>query len=491
MPRHITEYLLYRWRYAIGYVLVGLLVSILLVAATLYVPGGLRAAEMTSTVASNHLSFTSFDPKTVIDLPYAALQHASFLIFGITLFSIKLPSLILGLLSLLGIILLLRHWFHMNVAVISALIVITTSQFIFASQDGTPLIMYIFIPTWLLLLALKVSRRNQQKRSFWELLLVTVAALSLYTPLSSYILIALASATLLHPHLRYIVGQLSRRKLLAAGAVGLALSSPLITALFANPDIGLHLLGIPSSWPSLHTNIMKLFETYVGFLFPNSKEAIQPMYTLPSLLLMLLGVMHLFRTRHTARSYIITSWLVLLTPIIILNPGKTIITFVPVMLLLAAGVEELLMRWYRLFPRNPYARIAGLFPITLLVVGMALTGIERYFYTYHYSPVVVNDFTDDIRLLETELMRHNDKPVTLYASTTELPFYNAIAERNGTIKASAADTSLPAQKNTEFIITREVYYGQGGLDEVTLEKIITSGRSDKSDRLYLYKTKAE
>src|SRR5690606_31304280 len=130
----------------------------------------------------------------------------------------KLPSVILGLLSLVGIILLLRHWFHTNVAVISALIAITTSQFIFSSQDGTPTIMYVFMPTWLLLLALKASRQID-RRSLWELLLVAALALSLYTPLSVYVILALVSATLLHPHLRYIVRRLSRRKLLAGGTL--------------------------------------------------------------------------------------------------------------------------------------------------------------------------------------------------------------------------------------------------------------------------------
>ncbi len=488
MPRYINEYILYRWRYSIGYILVGLLVSILLIAATFYVPGGLSASEMASTVTSNNVSLQDFGPATVIDLPYTLLQHACFALLGITTLSIKLPSLLLGLLSLLGIILLLRHWFHMNVAVISALIVITTSQFIFASQDGTPGIMYVVLPTWLLLLALKVSRQNNQKRSFWEFLLVAVAALSLYTPLSIYVIIALGSATLLHPHLRFIVGRLSRRKLLAAGVVGVALLAPLVIALALQPSVGLTLLGIPETWPSLYENVVQLIETHLGFLLPNKKDMIQPMYTLPSILMMLLGIMHLFKTRHTARSYIITSWLVLLTPIIVLNPEKTTITFVPVMLLIAAGIEELLHRWYSLFPRNPYARVAGLFPITLLVIGMALTGIERYFYTYRYSPSAANGFTSDLKLLSDEVSRRDDTPVTLLTSAAEFPFYGAVAKRNATITAVSLDDQLTPGE--EFIVTRDGFY-EHEMNDAKPIKVITNGKKEKSDRLYLYKTAEE
>ncbi len=489
MPRHITEYVLYKWRYLIGYGLVGLLVGTLLVAAGLYVPGGLSDGEMVSTATSSGLSYSSLDPASVVDLPYGILQHISFAILGVTTLSIKLPSLILGFLSLIGIILLLRHWFHTNVAVIAAIIVITTSQFIFSSQDGTPGIMYIFMPTWLLLLALKVSRQVS-RRNFWEFLLIAALALSLYTPLSVYIIAALVSATLLHPHLRFIVSHLSRRKLIAAGVIGLGLLSPLIIALTVQPEIGLKLLGIPEEWPNLETAVVALTETHFGFLIPGGGEHIQSVYTLPSMLLVLLGIVHLIRTKHTARSYIITSWLLLLAPIVLINPSKTAITFVPVMLLIAAGIDGLLHRWYSLFPRNPYARVAGLFPITLLVVGMALTGIERYFYVYRYSPSIVARFSNDLELLENELEGvEGSFAMPLFVAPAEQPFYEAVARHNLVLHVMPTDQPLPSG-NSQFIVTRAAF-SERDMSKLEPTKIITNGRSSRSDRLYLYKTTEE
>src|SRR5687768_17148298 len=110
MPGHITDYILYRWRYGISYVLVSLLVGALLIFATLYVPGELSEAEVTSAVSSSRIAPDLFDPSTVIDLPYSLLQRISFAIFGVTTLSIKLPSLLLGLMSVVGIVLLLRQW---------------------------------------------------------------------------------------------------------------------------------------------------------------------------------------------------------------------------------------------------------------------------------------------------------------------------------------------------------------------------------------------
>lgn len=406
------------------------------------------------------------------------------MLLGVTTLSIKLPSLILGVLSFVGILILLKNWLKENVAVIAALIVITSSQFIFTSQDGTPTIMYVFFSTWLLVFALKVSRKINQ-RSFWEFLLMTTLVLSLYTPLSIYIIIALASATILHPHLRYIVVRLSRKKLLAAGTIGLVLLAPLILAIVTKPDIGLRLLGIPESEIDVRNNLTDLSGTFFNFGWPGASDYPRSRYTLPTLLLMLLGVVQLFQTRYTARSYIITSWILLLTPIILINPERTIITFVPLMLLIAAGIDVLLRRWYSLFPRNPYARVAGLVPITILVAGMALVGIERYFYAYRYSPPIASQFTNDLSLLHQELNELDSKEITLLVTKPELSFYQAVAEHRDGLSVTVS--GLSSDVDQTVIATRAAFY-EGSAGSIQPSQIITNGKSSDSDRLYLYKS---
>ena len=115
MSRKITDYVLYRWRYILGYGVIGLTVVGLLLVAFLYAPGALSQAEMNSVVNSGNLSLASlesFQPASVINLPYHLLQHVSLSLFGVNNLSIKLPSLILGGLSAVGMILLLQMWFR-------------------------------------------------------------------------------------------------------------------------------------------------------------------------------------------------------------------------------------------------------------------------------------------------------------------------------------------------------------------------------------------
>ena len=56
----ITDFLIYRWRYAIGYAIVGVLLVASLFFAGLLVPGGLTEQEMAATVTSSSIDFTDY-----------------------------------------------------------------------------------------------------------------------------------------------------------------------------------------------------------------------------------------------------------------------------------------------------------------------------------------------------------------------------------------------------------------------------------------------
>jgi hypothetical protein len=199
--RDFSNYFLYRWRYVIGYTAIGLLLAGLLLFAGLYLPGGLSESEMASVVQSTSLSLSDPSTLAIANLPYYALQAGTFELFGISSFTIKLPSLILALASAIGLVLLLRRWFKPNIAVPASLIAITTGQFLIIAQSGTPSILYIFWPIALLLLGTQITRVRKY-RMLWKVLFAVTAALSLYTPLSIYPLIAIGLAVIFHPHLR-------------------------------------------------------------------------------------------------------------------------------------------------------------------------------------------------------------------------------------------------------------------------------------------------
>jgi uncharacterized membrane protein len=482
MGKYITDYSLYRWRYILGYGFIGLVLLAVFAVAGLFVPGALSPGEMQAVIKSDAISFSlaSFEPAAIINLPYHLLQRISIEIFGLSQLSIKLPSLLLGLLSAVGMLLLLRTWFRRNVAVLTTVLVITTGQFLFVAQSGTESIIYIFWSIWLLVAAMMVSR-GARGTGIWKIVLFGIAALSLYTPLSIYILLALVSAILLHPHLRYLVRRLPKPKLLIASFCALLLIAPLGYMIWLEPSIGLKLLGIPSGWPDFQANAFQLLKQYLDFFSPSSSVLMTPIYGLGSMILIVLGIIRLVTTKYTARSYITASWIILLLPVLIINPDFVSITFVPVVLLMAMGISTLLSNWYRLFPLNPYARIAGLIPLAVLIGGMVLSGVDRYMYGYLYDPRTAGNFSEDLRLLNTQLADKKRGKTSIVVTEKEKDFYDVVARHNNDILVATAAT--PTSETT--IITKAAY-----IPNPTVEpwRIITDSTANDADRFFIYKS---
>lgn len=477
VARDITHFLIYRWRYILGYSVIGLLLVGLLIFAGLYIPGGISTEEMHAAVRSDALSLANPTSFAVTSLPYYLLQAGVFHLFGVHDFTIKLPSLIIALVSAVGLILLLRRWFKPNIAVLTSMIAVTTGQFLFIAQNGAPGILYVFWPIALLMVGTQVTRAKKG-RLLWKLLFAAVTALSLYTPLSIYPLIAIVAATTLHPHLRAIFRRLSKPKIAASIVTAAIIVTPLILLIVANPQLGLSLLGIPTVWPpDIAATTLTILGQFFLFWQPSTTSLMTPVFGLGSVLIISVGVYRLIRTRDTTRSYLIIIWILCLIPVLIMNPVFTSVTFVPSVLLMAAGLTSLVGYWYRLFPLNPYARIAGLLPLIILVLTLIGSGVDRYVYGYHYDPNTATNFSRDLQLLPKDTTQ-------LVVSDTELPFFTVVAHHRDNLTVG---TTVPISSN--FATTR------AARDIVpanyTVERIITSTYKDNSDRLYLYKKDAQ
>ena len=474
VARDITNFFLYRWRYIVGYSVIGLLLAGLLIFAGLYVPGGISVEEMAATVRSDNLSLSNIQSMSITSLPYYLLQAVVIHFFGISEFTIKIPSLIIALFAAVGLILLLRRWFPANIAVLASLIAVTTGQFLFIAQSGTPSILYVFWPILLLTLGTQVTRAKRG-RLFWKLSFAAAAALSLYTPLSIYSLLAIAIAVAIHPHLRNIIRRLSPLKVGLSLALAAIIIAPLVYLIAINPPLGLRLLGIPTVWPpDIAANAITMLKQFFLFWEPSTTTLMTPVFGFGSVLIIGLGIYRLFLTRDTTRSYLIIIWMLCLVPILLLNPLFTSVTFIPSVLLLAAGLTSLITYWYRLFPLNPYARVAGLVPIVILVITLIGSGLDRYVYGYHYAPTTAVNFSKDLRLLPKDT-KH------LIVSPTEQAFYTAVSHhRDGlvvTTDARSADETLTATRDARNVIPAEY----------AIDRIITTTYSKDSDRLYIYK----
>jgi 4-amino-4-deoxy-L-arabinose transferase-like glycosyltransferase len=406
----------------------------------------------------------------VIDAPFHLLQKASLSLFGVTLLGIKLPALILGLITAICMMLLLRRWFSGGIAVLASILVISTGQFLFLTQNGSPSIFYLFWPTLLLLMTTLVANRAKW-HGVWKIVFFVAAALSLYTPLSVYVLIAIASAILIHPHLRHIVRKLSRVRLAIAMACALLILAPLAINIIHTPTIGLKLLGIPSDWPNIFSNLQALLLQYFGFLAPGDRSILLPIFGLASMLVIIYGFLRLCKTYETVQSHVVLTWAILLLPVLIINPAFVSIMFVPLFLLFASGLEGILKRWYDLFPKNPYARVAGLLPLIVLVSSMMIFGLERYSYTYRYTPEIMQNFSRDVISIP--------EVSTLVVSQEERKLYEAVASYKQELRIT---TQQPQDKHESYAVTARAYDASR-----TPTAIVSSNRAENAARFYVYK----
>ncbi len=482
----ITEFTLYRYRYIVGYSLFFILLVVLLIIAGFFIPGGITKAEEASTVTSMNIAFRPPFNLPIIDLPYHLLQKASVSFLGLTDIAIKLPSLILGLISGVALFFLLRVWFRPNIAILSGVIAITASQFLIVAQSGTPTITLFFWSIILLLAATYLSR-SRHLGLLWKTVFAVTAALSLYTPLSIYVLAAMLLSAVLHPHLRNTLKEMSKLKVLFALIVGSILLIPLVVRLIRIPETGLVLLGINDvdwSIATLWANTQSLVQSLFGFAHPTiGPETVTPLYGIPVVALMLLGFLRILADHHSARTYALAVWLIPIAFILVFQPELTPIAFVPFVLLLAIGIEALIREWYSLFPHNPYARIAALIPLAILIGGIAFTGIARYENSFRYNPDVARYFSHDLSLVRTQIKDSGDS-TTLVVPKSQKEFYAFLNREYPklTVTSKLTDPTKIAIISPQTLKKNVPFYDHPS-------KLITNAYAEKGLRFYIYKTK--
>ena len=489
----ITDFFIYRNRYIASYGIVGLILIALLFVSGVLVPGGLSELEITSATRSSNIAFGAIignQPDTIANLPYKLLQAASLHTFGISILSIKLPSLILAAASILLLYGTLELWFRRNVAIITTVITMTSSQFLLQSQSGTTGIIYMFWGALLLFTASMVAS-SKKFRPVWFILTALFAGLSLYTPYMLYLLIPLVIAACVHPHARFIVFRQPILTLVASFVLFVLTLVPLGMAAIQSPIVLLQATAgqaISSGTLDVIANISQLTQ-YVDFYNNRGGRILQPAYGLGLVLLAVVGIAHLLSTKYTAKSYIMAAWVVLTIPILIINPEAAAVALLPVSLLSAFAIDFLIRRWYTMFPRNPYARVTGLIPLGILVLVLSVSSMDRFIYGYRYDPEAVKAYSSDVRLLQNEINSRDDKIISLVVTEQEQAFYRSfIAFNKLSDQVKLVPSQASAPKTSVVIVSGAIH--KGGSENKVPMKIIVSQTTEEANRFYIYENGA-
>ena len=473
----ISKLFLYRYLFIIGYIVLGAAFVALLFLLPLYAQHGLSAAEMESATNSYNLKIDAPLNGDLVDLPYKLLQKISILIFGLTPYAIKLPSVLVGLALGLLLILLLNRWFKSNVSLLASILMVLSTPFLFIAGSGTPLIMIVFWPTLLLWLGSKIQGEKRPK-PMYSLLFAIALLFAIFTPYMMYFAVFCVFFVFLQPHLRFIVKSLPKLPLAIVGLLVIAGISALLMNIINQPDTIMELLfakdfDITKFFPNISTGLAPVF------LWSGSLESVflAPLVSLPMLALALIGLFSTTKGFFASRNSIATLLLVFTLIITGFNPSAVIFLILPFAILVAHGLKYLLEKWYGLFPENPYARIAALIPLSILFGTILIPSLLQYVDGYRYNPSVANEFNYDLNVIRKNL--NNE--------------FLLVSENYDFYKILEDSTNLTVIDNLEEKTYERLAILRGTTDDekYELNQIITSPMRENSDIIYLYTVKGE
>lgn len=455
----------------IGYIVLGLAFAGLLFALPLISQTGLSEAEMESATSSYYLGRNGILNGDLVDLPYRVLQKYSIMLLGLSSFSVKLPSILAGLMLGFLLILLLNRWFKSNVSLLASTLIVLSTPFLFLAGSGTPLIMLVLWPTLLLWLGSKIQGEKRPK-PLYSFAFATIMLLSIFTPYMIYFAVFCVVFVLAQPHLRFIVKHLPKLPLFLVFILILGGFMVLGVSIHNHPETIMELLfyhdfHAGAFFPNIATGLAPIL-SWRGEL---NSVLLTPLIGLPVFALAFIGLFSTTKGFFASRNSIASILIVFCLFITGFNPNAIVFFILPLSILVAHGLKYLLEKWYGLFPENPYARIFALIPLSLLFGVIIIPELAQYINGYRYNPYVADEFNYNVAIIRNNL---SDQKVVV---RDHLDFYKILEEST----SLQIMDSYESGENVAFL----------GKPESTpanyaLSRIITSPMRDNSDIIYVY-----
>ena len=468
----ISKLFLYRHRFVVGYIVLGLAFGALLIGLPLIAQKGLSQAEINSATNSYYLGKNGILNGDLVDLPYRIIQKYSIIFFGLSAYAIKLPSIVIGLLLGFLLILLLNRWFKSNVSLLASCLIVLSTPFLFLAGSGTPLIMIVFWPTLLLWLGSKIQGEKRPKPSYCFAFALALL-LSIFTPYMIYFAAFCVLFVLSQPHLRFVVRNLPKLPLILVALLVIGGFTVLGINIYNHPEVLTELLSAKDfKWELFFSNITTGLAPVFSWHSNLESVFLSPLIGLPTLALALIGIFSTTKGFFASRNSIASVLLVFCVTITGFNSNAVIFFILPFAILVAHGLKYLLEKWYGLFPENPYARISALLPLTVLFAVMIIPELLQYTYGYRYSPNVSGEFSDTLEII------HENLTDEVLMVSENYDFYKILEDK----------TELKVVDKPENGAPKMAVLGQWGgrPTNYTLNRIITSPKRDNSDIIYLY-----
>ncbi len=426
------------WLYRYRYLLASILLAVIVLAISIYrfwsVPSGLSASEKLSAIASGRLA--SGNITDLVNAPWLILEALAIKLYGMTIFALRLPALLLVVASILTMMLAIRAIYRPSLAMMGGLLMACSAFTISLGRAGTPAVMTVLLLTLAILFGYYVVNAKQKVAPAVGLALDLVA-LS-YMSGGLYIVAALAVVALLHPKSRYTIKR--HKKLLAgiAAAYLILLLAPILLIGRGRTTLA-SLLAIGT--PSL-VNLRQLASSYVAGSAGLTGGLVAPMLTITGAIMVVIGLITLARRGGllSLRSYVIISLLVAGVSMATFNPDYIYLLFIPTILLEVIAIGYIVDKWHGLFPQNPYARSLAILALSILIGSISLLDINRYISAVNYQASVVYQYDQTLPAVNQLLTSNPHAEIRLVVhSETDYQLYSLLTNRYSNLRVYRHD----------------------------------------------------
>lgn len=466
------------WLYRYRYLLASILLAVIVLAISIYrfwsVPSGLSASEKLSAIASGRLA--SGNITGLVNAPWLILEALAIKLYGMTIFALRLPALLLVVASILTMMLAIRAIYRPSLAMMGGLLMACSAFTISLGRAGTPAVMTVLLLTLAILLGYYVVNAKQKVAPAVGLALDLVA-LS-YMSGGLYIVVALAVVALLHPKSRYTIKR--HKKLLAGIAVAyliLLLAPILLIGRGRTTLASLLAIGTPSL-----ANLRQLADSYVAGSAGLTGGLMTPMLTITGAIMVVIGLITLARRGGllSLRSYMIISLLVAGVSMTAFNPDYIYLLFIPTILLEVIAIGYIVDKWHGLFPQNPYARSLAILALSILIGSISLLDINRYISAVNYQASVVYQYDQTLPAVNQLLTSNPHAEIRLVVhSETDYQLYSLLTNRYSNLRVYRHDD----RRINELIKSLEAKQTGGSLVDSKAPplKLAITGKAIRSD----------
>jgi hypothetical protein len=454
--RTLKQLVLYNYRYIFGYAIV-ILFSLYFLGWRLgsLVPG-LAPREIANAAANTNLQSLASAPVTPL---HSLLQYASFQIFDITSFSIRLPGVLLSGATVVVLYFLLKKWFGRPAALTSSALLISADWFLFIARLGTGGMEFGF---WLSLSLLSLTKILERKRAWLIIFALSTVGL-LFTPFGPYATLTLLVSILGYKVFRSRVHEVNTSIKAVSYFIVLLGVAGIATLSAFNVQFIKQLLVIESvpTIKQIFINMLTNASSVVAIL-PHANPVVSPssfaMIRFFELIFIMFGLAMLFKTRVNRLNLTV----IVLSTVLFIVSGLSNTSYalglfiVPSTIFMTAGIRHLIHRWKRMFPNNPYARIAAYVPMAVLFICVVGVHYVTYFQLWVHQTKTQQAFSTDYVLAHNELNKQSgSERSTCFVETDDQSLQVLLREsRNSCTDIQFNKNSLNALTLDSVIIIR-------------------------------------